>query len=230
MQPDTTPPQPQNPQPASSVEVPSDLPSNPMEEPPEENSHDGLKSVFGTILLILAAPLIAVVFTMFIFQSYEVDGPSMQNTLQNQDRLIIYKLPRTFARITKKTYIPKRYDVVVFDGKNLLNNDEFSSEGDKQLIKRVIGLPGERVVVKDNKITVYNKEHPEGFNPDEFVPPTADNKTTPGEIDVVVGENEIFVMGDNRNNSLDSRYFGPVPGSEVVGKLILRLWPDTQTF
>lgn len=201
----------------------------PVDNTPAPDHNEGLKSILATVLLIAAAPLIAVIFTMFVFQSYEVDGPSMQSTLQNQDRLIVYKLPRTISRVTKKTFMPKRYDIVVFTREELAS-DGFTSEGNKQLIKRVVGLPGERVVVSNDKLTVYNKEHPEGFDPDGGKQYAKTITVTPGNVDLVVPPNEVFLSGDNRTNSLDSRYFGTVPTSDIVGKLVMRLWPESKTF
>ena len=176
----------------------------------------------STIAILVAAPLIALFLTAFVFQSYEVDGPSMETTLQNRDRLIVWKIPRTLAKITNKAYIPKRDDVVVF-----VKHGVFEAGGsDKQLIKRVIGLPGERVVVQDGRITVYNDSHPGGFNPDvghEYSGNIA--AITTGNLDIVVGEDELFVCGDNRTNSLDSRSFGTISSNDVVGKLVIRIFP-----
>lgn len=204
------------------------LPQEP--NPAEEASkREGIWSIVGTILLIIAAPLIAVLLTMFVFQSYEVDGPSMQQTLHNQDRLIVNKIPKTMARITNSHYIPNRGDIIVFERKDLVNGD-FTHEGSKQLIKRVIGIPGDRVVVANNKITLYTKDRPEGYNPDEGTNYADTISITSGNIDLVVPDGEVFVAGDNRTNSLDSRYFGPVSSDEIIGKLVLRLWPDTKTF
>lgn len=183
----------------------------------------GWKSVFSTLSLLIAAPLLALALTAFVFQSFEVDGPSMETTLQNQDRLIVLKVPRSIARITKKDYIPARGDIVIFTKHGVSEYSE--GQADKQLIKRVVGLPGERVVVQDGKLTVYNKEHPEGFNPDTDGGYGRNARLTPGEIDLVVPAGEVFVCGDNRTNSLDSRVFGPVKSEDLVGKLIFRLLP-----
>lgn len=202
---------------------------SPVAKPSSSNENEGIQSVIATVLLIAAAPLIAVLFTMFVFQSYEVDGPSMQNTLHNQDRLIVYKLPRTISRITKHAYIPKRGDIVVFSRKELAG-DNLTSGGSKQLIKRVIGLPGERVVVNNDQLTVFNKEHPTGYSPDAGNEYAKSISITPGNVDLTVPQNELFLAGDNRTNSLDSRYFGTVPASDVVGKLVMRLWPSSKSF
>lgn len=216
-EPITPPAEPQQPvEPSPAVEQPvvetSDTP------PPE--SSEGLKGIVSTIALLLLAPLIAIFLTMFVFQSYQVDGPSMQTTLHNNDRLIVWKLPRTWSRITRHDYIPQRGDVVIFH-----HEDGAALEGNRQLIKRVVGLPGERVVVKDGTLTVFNDEHPEGFSPDKTLPYGAVITNTPGSVDITVPEGEVFVAGDNRSNSLDSRYFGSVPASDIVGTLGVRVFP-----
>jgi len=172
----------------------------------------------STIFLFIAAFLIAITLNTFVFQSYEVDGSSMEPTLQNSDRLLIYKFQRTASSITGKEYVPNRGDVIVFHKPNGTSD---------QLIKRVIGLPGDRVVVKNNEITVFNLENPEGFNPDDE-PYGIDLPETSGNVDVTVPEGEIFVCGDNRipGASLDSRsVLGNVPIDKIVGKLLLRYIP-----
>lgn len=180
----------------------------------------GGRSLFGTIILFMLAPIIAISITTYAFQSYEVDGQSMETTLQNNDRLLVNKLPKTWARIKKSEYIPNRGDIIIFDQEGFA-----SSTGEKQLIKRVIGLPGERVVVKNDKITVYNDQNPQGFNPDKANIYNVDAEVTAGMIDVVVPAGHVFVCGDNRNNSLDSRYFGPISAQHIIGKLSLRILP-----
>lgn len=147
----------------------------------------------------------------------------MEPTLHNNDRLIILKLPRTWSALTRHPLIPPRGTIVVFKKPGT----EY-----EQLIKRVIGLPGERVVVKNGKVTVFNKDHTKGFDP------SADTdwgkslyQITEGSVDVIVNEGEIFVLGDNRlpGASLDSRsYLGNISSHEIVGELSLRILPVTQ--
>ena len=183
------------------------------------------KSILLTFAIILAAPITALLITSYVFQSYEVFGPSMQNTLHEGDRLIVVKAPRTWARIFNKDYQPNRGDVVVFIKRDLFIAGD---SGNKQLIKRVIALPGERVVVKDGIVTVYNAEHPEGFQPDKegSWSDTIQPSSISGEW--TVGPGEIFVCGDNRNNSLDSRTFGPIAEHELVGIATFRFMPANQ--
>jgi signal peptidase I len=203
--------------------TPSTPPSQGFSSSPvPEEKKEGWGSIVSTIAVLLIAPLVALLLTAFVFQSYQVDGPSMETTLYNNDRLLVWKAPKTIAKITGKHYIPQRGDVIIFVEDQLTS---YGQDPGKQLIKRVIALPGERLVVKDNNVTVYNKEHPEGFNPDKTLPYGKVIKQTSGDIDIVVPNNDVFVMGDNRPNSLDSRAFGPVDSSDIVGKLVLRVWP-----
>lgn len=195
-------------------------PKHPKPEEPQQK--EGLKGAVSTIALLLLAPVIAIFLTMFVFQSYQVDGPSMQETLHNADRLIVWKVPRTWARITRHNYIPNRGDVIIF---NHADGAALEGNANKQLIKRVVALPGERVVVRDGILTVYNEEHPEGFSPDKTLPYGSVITDTPGNVDITVPEGSVFVAGDNRHNSLDSRYFGAVPAHDIVGKLGLRVYP-----
>jgi signal peptidase I len=190
-------------------------------EEDKEIKKEGIRGIISTVAILIIAPLIALSLTAFVFQSYEVDGPSMETTLQNHDRLIVYKLPKTISRITHNQYVPHRADIVIFSRNDSL---EFGTNKPRQLIKRVIALPGERLTIKDNKVTVYNSEHPEGFNPDA-APYGKVITETSGDIDLTIPQGYIFVCGDNRPNSLDSRAFGPVPLNDVVGKLALRVYP-----
>lgn len=198
------------------------LDTTPRKQPKREN----IRSVLSTISILLIAPLIAVLLTAFVFQSYQVDGPSMNTTLYHNDRLIVWKVPKTWSRLTGNPYLPNRGDVVVFTEPRLA---EYGQEPSKQLIKRVVGLPGDRIVVRDNTLTVYSQEHPEGFQPDDELPyGQTIKKDTNIDGEWNVGKSEIFVVGDNRYNSLDSRIFGPIHANNVVGKLAIRVLPINQ--
>jgi signal peptidase I len=173
---------------------------------------------FGVVQLLVAALLLALVINQFVFQSYQVYGESMSPTLHEGDRLIVSKLGRTWASITRDDYLPARGDIVVFTS---------PIEPGQQLVKRVVGLPGETVEVKNGSITVYNIDNPKGFNPDELVDAEFAS-FTPGEKTVTVEANHVFVSGDNRspNGSLDSRNdLGLVPIDDIAGTLAMRIFP-----
>lgn len=198
---------------------------SPHVSPPSKK--ETMREIISTVGVLIAALLVAFGLIAWVFQSYEVDGPSMETTLHDRDRLIVWKVPRTISRITGETYIPNRGDIIIFVESGLSN---FGTSDSKQLIKRVIALPGERVVVKNGGITVYNNAHPEGFDPDKtfkaahIVPETTDVRD--GEY--TLGTDQLFVCGDNRVNSSDSRTFGPIEANQVIGKLSLRLLPLSQ--
>lgn len=189
---------------------------------PRRKGNSALRELFSTLGILLTALIVAVLMISFVFRSYQVDGPSMQNTLMNADKLIIWKVPRTLARITGHPYIPDRGDIIVFTESGL---SQFGQTDTKQLIKRVIGLPGDRVVVSNGVYTIYNKSNPKGFDPDKTLPYGKNIPVTSGDIDVTLGPDQIFVSGDNRPDSLDSRAFGPINVNQIVGKLVLRVFP-----
>jgi signal peptidase I len=212
----------------------NDPPPPPLPKEPEHSSRSSrpkgaegpVRTVLSTALLLATALSIAVLLNTFVIQSYQVDGESMEKTLRNDDRLIVNKIPRTLSRITGHQYVPARGDIIIFNQASLPG-----FVGEKQLIKRVVGLPGERVVVKDGQITVYNQQHTNGFNPDEaggYHINKIDNFSTVGGVDVTLQKNQIFVCGDNRPNSEDSRYFGPISTNQIVAKLVLRILPLNQ--
>lgn len=192
---------------------------------PHNISSGKFSSFISSIIVFLVVPIaIALFLTAFIIQSYQVDGESMETTLQDHDRLLVDKVPRTWARLTRHNYTPGRGDIIIFNQSGL--PDSFYQ---KQLIKRVIGLPGDRVVVKNGSITIFNSAHSQGFNPDTSGKYKITAPTTIGDIDVTLDSEEIFVCGDNRNNSEDSRYFGPVNTENLVGKLVIRILPINNT-
>jgi signal peptidase I len=211
---------------------PQPEPNSPvMDGAPKSSRHQSLRDALSIVGVLLAALVLAWGLISFVFQSYEVDGPSMQTTLHNNDHLVVWKVQRTWARITGHQYVPQRGDIIVFNEPGLA---DYGQSADKQLIKRVIGLPGDRVVVKNGVITIYNQAHPNGFDPDKTLPYGKGKSwpTTSGNIDITLKSNQIFVCGDNRPDSLDSRVFGPVDINNIVGKLVIRVLPlnDAKTF
>lgn len=158
-------------------------------------------SWIGCFTIAIAAALFIVTF---IGQRVEVDGQSMEPTLQDRDNLICDKLSYRFSD-------PERYDIVI------IYPDE---EKDKRWIKRVIGLPGEEVFI-DNDGTIYIDGEPleESYGKEVIVDPGLASEP------IQLGEDEYWVMGDNRNHSSDSRVIGPVPKSRILGKAFVRIFP-----
>ncbi|KKS82942.1 MAG: signal peptidase I, signal peptidase I [Candidatus Wolfebacteria bacterium GW2011_GWC1_43_10] len=144
----------------------------------------------------------------FLIQPFIVNGASMEPSFYDGDYLLI-------DEISYRINPPARGDVVVF--KSPYNPSTY-------YIKRVIGLPGERVEVENSKIKIYNQENPNGFYVEESYLSDFRNDWS-GETSFSLKDNQYFVMGDNRANSLDSRYWGPLEKDSIVGLVRLRLWP-----
>jgi signal peptidase I len=186
----------------------------------------GWSDFFSSVAILGAALVVALLMISFVFRSYQVDGPSMEPTLQNNDKLIIWKVPRTWADITGHDYIPKRGDIIVFTESGLAR---FGQQNTKQLIKRVIGLPGDTLVLNNGRYMIYNKQNPKGFDPDTTLSYGGHIPYTSGDLTIKLGPDQLFVSGDNRPDSLDSRDFGPINANQIVGQLILRVYPPSQT-
>lgn len=171
-----------------------------------------------------------VLLNTYIMQIFTVDGRSMQRSFKTGDQVLINKFAKTFAGINGREYLPLRGEVVVVRGvfgNAPLTSDNANPASELYLIKRVIGLPGERIVVKDGALTVYNDEHPEGFQPDKGSKWEKDmsRDLVSENLDVQLSTSELFVSGDNRPESIDSRFNGPLATKEVVGPMLVRIWP-----
>jgi signal peptidase I len=165
------------------------------------------KELWDTLKFILLAAIIVIPIRFFLFQPFIVSGESMYPTFNNADYLIV-------DEISYYLKDPARGDVVIF---------HYPNDPKRYFIKRVIGLPGETVVFKNNAVYIKNAEYPEGIKLSE---PYLSQVTTPGgQTEVEVTEDNYFVMGDNRGFSSDSRAWGLLPRKNMVGKAGLRLLP-----
>ncbi|SFJ01041.1 signal peptidase I [Thermoflavimicrobium dichotomicum] len=178
-----------------------------------------VKNTFSWLVSIATGVIVALLISIFVFQPTEVVGSSMEPTLKPNHRIYISKLPHTFK------YEPEYGDIVIIDSRvdrprtfkdDLRDNFFFHlfSEGEDHIIwvKRVIGKPGDVLEFKNNKVYRNGQPLDEPYIKEEMNY-TSDEK-------IVVPEGHIFVMGDNRNNSRDSREIGPVPIDHVLGKMI----------
>lgn len=198
---------------------------SPVAIPPKSNWYtiwQRFEGFFSFVLFVGGIVVAAILINQFIFQAYYVDGTSMTPTLRNNDRLIIDKLDKTLSAIQSKPYIPDRGQIVVLDSSILDQNGN-----NEQLIKRVIGLPGDTVSIKSGVVTIKDSRHPEGFNADTALGLKLAPTYSASPIELTVPHDKIFVMGDNRapNGSFDSRSFGPIDGSKIQGRLIMRIYP-----
>lgn len=160
---------------------------------------------FRDVIYFLITVTILLQVRLFVALPFVVSGESMRPTFETGDYIIVDQLTYRFED-------PKRGDVVVF---------RYPNDPSKFFIKRVIGLPGEKVEVKDSKVTVYNKEHPTGLELDEpYIYYTRNDA-----VEVTLGEEEYYVLGDNRFSSSDSRIWGPLHKDMILGRAFVRLFP-----
>lgn len=194
-------------------------------EIPYEKRNSFLKDALNIIIFIVCVAVGTLLINTFVFRSFSVVGPSMEKTMYTGDRLIVNRLPVTWAQLQNKTYLPQRGQIIVF------KNPRFSNgTGDEYIVKRVIGFPGERVVLTDGHYVVYNTDFPDGFNPDDSNNGEPGSPTS-GTVDQIVPSGELFVSGDHRQDtySYDSRNgLGTIPLYDVVGPVGLRLFPFDQ--
>ena len=207
--------------------------------------HPLVKDILSLAVFIGAIVLGTMFINAYIYRSYNVVGGSMENTLHGDDRVIVNRAAVSWDHFLGQEYVPERGQIIVFLNEDEQKVAEYKAAGvsnpmtcstpngvnDQYIIKRVIAFPGERVVVKDGVMTIYNAEHPEGFVYDDMwrTSDTDGPKTyTSGEVDTIVPEGEIFVSGDNRegSNSWDSRNgLGTIPLCRVIGPVAFRLYP-----
>lgn len=165
--------------------------------------------VWEILKVALVSAAIIIPIRYFLIQPFFVKGASMEPNFHDQEYLIIDEL-------SYRLNAPVRGQVIVF---------RYPRNPQEYFIKRVIGLPGEEVQIKDGKVTIFNDKNPNGFTLNESYLPSDLSTYNQSEDKVVVGLNEYFVLGDNRGASKDSRYFGPVDKSFVIGKVLFRGWP-----
>ena len=169
---------------------------------------DKLKGFLNNVLLFVLVLVLGLLFTNFVLQRNTVQGSSMVPTLTNGDELFVEKVSRYFGDI-------RRGDIITIDTKGLDLWDP------TRVIKRVIGLPGETLEIRDGLVYVNGEKLVETYLPEG----TVTEVHNPQFAKVTLGENEFFCMGDNRMGSKDCRNFGPAPLKNVLGKVLVRFYP-----
>lgn len=158
------------------------------------------------VKVVVLSLAIIIPIRYYVVQPFYVSGQSMEPTFLNHEYLLIDELTYRFDS-------PQRGDVIVF---------HYPRDPSKYFIKRLIGLPGETVIITNGQVTIQNQSSPEGFILEELY---LQGATTMGDYSVKVSPDTYFLLGDNRNESLDSRIFGPVPVKNIVGRVWLRAFP-----
>jgi len=190
------------------------------------NNKNIIKEIVSWLGIIIITFALYLIIDSTIIAKAQVEQSSMETTLFEGQQLIVNKLSYSFGK-------PKRGDIIIFFGdgekgnffeelarscRNRFSFGDHDEEEKERLVKRVIGLPGDEVDIKDGSVYI---------NGEPLNEPYANGTTYPGNVDlpIIIGENELFVIGDNREVSWDSRDFGPIEFKQVEGKAIFRIYP-----
>ena len=186
------------------------------EQPPATSTNNGAQILREWVTVLVVALVIAITVRTLILQQFYISGPSMESTIYQNNRVLVNKLSYRLHDI-------HRGDVVVFD--RVTVDGEIVQHDD--LIKRVIALAGETVSIKDCKVFIDGELLEESYLNDYDLAESEleDRCRVPVMEDLVVPKNQLFVMGDNRPQSFDSRMFGPIEQSLVVGRAFVIIWP-----
>ncbi|HVF15129.1 MAG TPA: signal peptidase I [Acidimicrobiales bacterium] len=169
---------------------------------PTTTKRSGTRNALEWVVVIVSALLVAFLIKTFLLQAFYIPSPSMTPTLHVDDRVLVNKLSYDLHGVD-------RGDIVVFKS---------PQQGpEKDLIKRVVGLPGDVVEGRDGHVVVNGKELEESYLPDGVQTTNFDP--------VTIGANHYWMMGDNRANSSDSRVFGPIEESRIIGRAFVKVWP-----
>ena len=200
-----------------------------------------VKEIGGWIICIVIAVILALLIKYFILTPTVVKQESMYPTLEENQRLILNRLGRTFKQM------PKRGDIITFEAPTVTYRTEEDTDisnpvaiyedeernifesfsynvleiGKTSYIKRVIGLPGDHVQIKNGKVYINEEELEEDYLQPGIITDDAEGIF----YDIIVPENTVFAMGDNRNSSVDCRAFGCIPLEKIEVKVLIRFWP-----
>lgn len=198
----------------------ADAPDEPevVEVDAEARRQDRVRSIIEWVAVVVGALVVALVVKTFLFQAFYIPSASMEPTLEKGDRVLVNKLSYDLGDVN-------RGDVVVFE----LPSEEVGPDGIKDLIKRVIGLPGDVIETREGVVFVNDRRLEEPYLTEGTVTGDPSSGNNPGITRQTVPDGMVFVMGDNRSNSHDSRYAdrGPIPIDSIVGRAFVLVWPLT---
>lgn len=166
--------------------------------------------IFELVKVVVILTMLGYLIHVFIITLYVVDGASMEPNFFDREYMLVNKISYNFSE-------PKRGDVVIFF---------YPGEPDKKFIKRIVGIPGDTIEIKNNQVYLSNNKS-SGVLKESYIPPAMPTPTEIREqtIKKRVDKKEYFVLGDNRLNSSDSRIWGMLPRENIIGKATLTIWP-----
>lgn len=167
---------------------------------------DVLSFIWDIVKIVIIALAIVIPIRYFVFQPFFVEGSSMEPNFHNGDYLIVDEISYRFSK-------PHRGDVIVF---------RYPNDPTKRFIKRVIGLPGETVEVKNGKVIIFKGSKEIKLDESTYLP---NYLVTPDCKPFFLKNGDYFVLGDNRTRSFDSEDWGAVPRENIIGKVVIRAWP-----
>jgi len=167
-----------------------------------------LSFIWETSKIVIVSLAIIIPIRYFLFQPFFVRGASMEPNFKNGEYLIIDELTYRFKE-------PERGDTIIF---------KYPKDPSQYYIKRIIGLPEEMLIISAGEITIFNDSNPNGLVLKEPYL-SKENQFTSGDIEIILDENDYFVLGDNRQVSSDSRIWGAVPEHYIIGRVLIRAWP-----
>ena len=183
---------------------------------PATTGHRRLQSGLEWVAVVVGALVVALVVKTFLFQAFYIPSASMEPTLEKGDRVLVNKVSYDLHDVN-------RGDVIVFE----LDEEDVGPDGIKDLIKRVIGLPGDVIESRDGVVYVNDRALDEPYLAEGTVTGDPEDSRNPPIERQTVPEGHVFVLGDNRSNSADSRYpyRGPIPIDSIVGRAFVLVWP-----
>lgn len=173
----------------------------------QHSRHEAFIFIWETVKIVIISLAIIVPIRYFIVQPFFVKGASMEPTFEDNNYILIDEISYRFRD-------PEREEVVVF---------RFPEDRKQFFIKRIVGMPGETVEIKNDKVIIHNKQNPSGFTLNETY--LDKGQHTMGDMRIKLDQNEYFVLGDNRLRSSDSRRWGPLNRSLITGRVFFRAWP-----